>query len=171
MTLMGGEFLQKEGEENLVCFDNELNAYCINKKTDHFLEAYAFPMHSGPFNTKYIFNFNNITNTYGSSRKEIFLYAKDKTIPNRSKSFTRHMNLFQEKYSLSTEFGIIKSEHNKTNKLYLNVSRILEIFIRADSPIFKISNNYTSAKLSFYSRYECLSLAEEKMEKLSHRLL
>lgn len=170
MTLMGGEFLQKEGEGNLVCFDNELNAYYINRKTDHCLEAYTLPMHSGPFNIKYIFNFNNITNTYGSSQREIFLYGKDKTVQNRSKSFPKHMNLFQTKYSLSTEFGIIKSEHNKTNKLYLNASRMLEIFIRADSPIFKISNNYTSARLSFYSKYDCLSLAEEKMEKLSSRL-
>lgn len=170
MTLMVGDFLQREGEKNLVCFDNELNAYCINKKTDHFLEAYAFPMHSGPFNIKYIFSFNNITNTYGSSQKEIFLYAKEKTVPNRSKSFPKHMNLFQEKYSLSTEFGIIKSEHNKTNKLYLNANKKLEIFIRADSPIFKISNNYTSAKLSFYSLYECLMSVEEKMEKLFNRL-
>ena len=111
MTLMGGEFLQKEGEENLVCFDNKLNAYCINKKTDRFLEAYAFPMHSGPFNTKYIFNFDNSSDIYGYSNRQIFLYAKDKTVPNRSKSFQNHMNLFQEKYSFFQELHLQLNHH------------------------------------------------------------
>ena len=169
MILIGGEFLQREGEENLVCFDNKLNAYSISSKSAYFLEAYALPM-SNMFNKKYIFNFDNSSDIYGSSNRQIFLYAKDKTVPNRSTSFPKHMNLFQEKYSLSTEFGIIKSEHNKTNKLYLNVNKKFEIFIAVDNPIFNISNNYTSAKLSFYSRYECLMSVEEKMEKLSSRL-
>ena len=169
MTLMDGEFLQKEGEENLLCFDNKLNAYYISDKNDHCVEAYALPMHN-IFNSKYLFNFDNSSDIYGYSNRQIFLYAKDKTVPNRSKSFPKHMNLFQEEYSLSTEFGIIKSKHNKTNKLYLNVNKKFEIFIVVDNPIFKISNNYRSAKLNFYSLYECLMSVEEKMEKLFNRL-